>query len=254
VTNGCIASHPLSFLGCQERYQFCLYENKNCTLFTGLYGISAAPEGSLALNPTQLAIFQLYWKIAWAAQLHFQLGFIGRENLVALDYLWDGGFAFKKSATLPSKHWHREVQNWMKTALSIAQASTLAFARVPEFDMGPGISALEHVVPPAEPAAQLLCHRMMARSKQHTSFSALGLSVLIGLGILLITLSLILPDTVACLQTRMSKGMHKRREWVESNSFQLQRMAAEGLGVKNWERLDEDVPILPSGQKFRLTT
>jgi hypothetical protein len=198
-------------------------------------------------------VFQLYWKIAWATQLHFQLGFIGRENLVALDYLWDGGFAYERSATLPPDHWHREVLNWMNTTLSVAQSSTLDFARVPEFDRGPEISALKYVVPPAEPAAQLLCHRMKARSKQHTSFSVLGLSILIALGLLLITLSLILPNTVAYLQTRTGKGLHKRLEWIESSSFQLQRMAAEGRGIGPWEGRDQDVPRLWGGKWFSLT-
>jgi hypothetical protein len=253
VTSGCTATNTLSFLGCQERYQFCLYGDEHCTPLTGLYGISAAPEGSQGLNPTQQAIFKLSWKIAWAGQLNFQLGFIGRENLIALDYLWDAGFGFGASATLPPDHWHREVLNWMNTTLSLAQLSTLSFARVPEFDVGPGVSAHKYVVAPNDTAESQLCHKMKARSAQHTSFSVLGLSLTLFLGLLLIALNLILPKTVAYLQTRTGKGMHKRLEWIESSSFQLQRMAAEGRGIGPWEGRDQDVPRLWGGKGFSLT-
>ena len=198
-------------------------------------------------------MFQLLWKIAWAGQLNFQLGFIGRENLAAVDYLWDGGFAFGTSATLPPDHWHREVLNWMNTTLSLAQSSPLDFARVPEFDIGPGVSALQYVVPPAEPAGQLLCRRTKARSKQHTSFSVLGLALLFFLGLLLIALNLVLPKTVAYLQHRTGKGVNRRLEWIESSSFQLQRMAAEGRGIGPWEGRDRDVPRLWGGKRFSLT-
>ena len=105
----------------------------------------------------------------------------------------------------------------------------------------------------AEPAAQVLCHIMKSRSKEHTSFSVLGLSLLLFLGILLITLNLMLPKMVAYLQNHTGKGIHRRLEWIESSIFHLQRMAAEGRGIGPWEDRDQDVPRLCGGKTFNLT-
>ncbi|KAF2790202.1 hypothetical protein K505DRAFT_251716 [Melanomma pulvis-pyrius CBS 109.77] len=253
IPNGCASTNALSFLGCQERYQFCTYNQATCTPFTGLYSISSAADLSPSLTATQKAVFQLYWKLAWATQLNFQLGFIGRENLAALDYLWDGGFGFDISATLPADHWHREVRNWMNTTLAAAQLLTLSFARAPEFDVGPGLSTLKYVVPPSSAAEVMLCSKMKARSRQHTSFSVLGLFALLGIGLLLIVVNLMLPKAVAGIQSRMGRGLHKRLEWIESSGFQLQRMAAEGRGIGPWEGRDQDVPRLLGERGFSLT-
>lgn len=249
----CSSTELASFLGCQEKYQFCNPDQSECTKLTGLYDISP-PDSLPNLNPTQKAVFQLYWKVFWAARLNFQLGFIGRENLVANEYLWDAGFGFGISANLPSDHWHNEVTNWMNTSLAILQRQTITFARPPEFDIGPTVSSLDHIVQSEDPEMKFLCNRVKARSHAHMSFSMLGLCITIFLGLFLIISNLVTPMTVGYLQKRWRKGLHKRLEWIEASSFQLQRMAAEGRGVGPWTGRDEDIPRLAEfGHVFNLT-
>jgi hypothetical protein len=102
---------------------------------------------------------------------------------------------------------------------------------------------------------QNLCYKIKARSKSHTSFSVLGLFLTIGLGLFLILSNLLAPTTVAYVQKRYGKGLHKRLEWIENSSFQLQRMAAEGRGIGPWKGRDDEIPRLAkSGQAFNLTS
>lgn len=186
-------------------------------------------------------------------QLNFQLGFIGRENLVANEYLWDSGFGFGISASLPPDHWHKEVVNWMNTTLAALQRWPMTLAQPPEFDIGPGISSRDHIVPIEAGPMQELCRKMKAKSPIHMSFSVLGLFITLSVGLFLIIGYSVIPKVVASLQKRMGAG-HKRLEWIETSSFQLQRMAAEGRGIGPWTGRDEDVPRLENhGYKFNLT-
>jgi hypothetical protein len=251
----CTTTNVLSFLGCQERYQFCTPGGKHCSALTGLYGALNETGESLTSNPTQRAVLQLYWKIMWSTQLNFQLGFVGIENLVANEYLWDGGFDFGISASLPPNHWHSEVTNWFNTTLAMMQRQVTAFARPAEFEIGPGVSSLDHIVRPEDPEMQRLCQSTKARSSKHMSFSVVGLSLTLALGLFLITSNLMMPKTVAYIQRRTGKGLHKRLEWIESSSFQLQRMAAEGRGIGPWNGRDEDVPrLVEHADAFNLTS
>jgi hypothetical protein len=40
LATGCKATNMVSWIGCQERYQFCTHNEEHCTPLTGLYAIS----------------------------------------------------------------------------------------------------------------------------------------------------------------------------------------------------------------------
>lgn len=194
------------------------------------------------------------------AQFNFQLIFIGRENLIANDFLWDGGTQFGLSASLSPTHWQSEVQNFMNVSLASLQRAAPTFAQPPKFDVGnPGANAnnkniLDFIVAPNTTQMQMLCDNIKMRSKAHTNFTVLGLFLLVGLGLFIMLVNTVLPPATAWWQVRMGKGGYKRLEWVESNAFQLQRMAAEGRGVGPWTGKEDDVPTLVNGHdRFNLT-
>ncbi|KAF2186095.1 hypothetical protein K469DRAFT_777276 [Zopfia rhizophila CBS 207.26] len=254
LATGCKATNMLSWLGCQERYQFCTHNEEHCTPLTGLYTISKEVEILKALNKNQQAVFELLWQVIYGTQLNFQLGFVGLDSLIANEYLWDNGFGFRVSGKLPDNQWEIEIANWMNITLAAMQRSALSYARPPEFDVGPGISSLNHIRPPSTPEAQLLCHKIKARSKAHISFSVLGFFLTLSLGLLIIATDLALAKVVGALQKYSGKGLHKRLEWIENGFFQLQRMAAEGRGIGPWTRREKDVPMLVEyGHLFSLT-
>ncbi|KAF2464785.1 uncharacterized protein BDR25DRAFT_380694, partial [Lindgomyces ingoldianus] len=246
------ATNVMSFMGCQERYQFCTAGESYCSPFTGIYGID--PANSTGLNPTQLALFKLLWKVGWTIQLNFQLLFAGRENLLANDYLWNDSPDFRLSASLPSDHWQREVANWMNTSLAAIQRQIYTYARPTEFDVGPGIPTLKFIDEPDDEHMKLLCHKIKARSQSHQSFNVQSLFIVLTVTLTIMALNLSLPTIMSYFQKRTGKGLRKRLEWIETGAFQLQRIAAEGRGIGPWNGREDDVPTLVEyGHLFNLT-
>jgi hypothetical protein len=205
------------------------------------------------MNPVQLALYYFLAKILSSSQLHFQLGFIGHENLIAQDSLWDGGFGFSLSANLPSNQWEIEVMNWMNVSLSNTQRGTVTYSRPSEFDIGGGVSSLEYMEHPQEMELRRLCEQVKMRSATHTSFSVLAMAVTVALGVLCILSDFIVRRVVFFFQRRTGHGIDKHQQWTGSSAFQLQRMAAEGTGIGPWRGTEDDVPtMVNSGILFSL--
>lgn len=261
----CQAPNPVSFIGCQEQYSFCKESSSLCTPLTGLYPLAPAnPTSSkttnhtyvtdLQLNPVQAALHRLIWNTLWTTQLNFQLGFVGLENLVAQEYLWDAGFGFRISAHLPDNHWEAEVGNWMNTTLAAIQRGVSTFSRPVTFDKRLGNSSVSSITTPTDPEVRQLCNRIKIRNTSQTSFSVFALALTIGIGLLCILSDLYLSRFVALIQRRTGRGDHKRLAWIEDSTLQLQRMAAEGRGVGPWAGKEDDVPRLEQREQlFNLT-
>jgi len=223
-----------------------------CSPFKGVYALQESLKG---LNPTQEALYEVLWRMIWSSQMNLQIGLVGRDNLVANQYLWDNNFSFGISSDLPENHWHAEVANWMNTSLATMQRSAAAFARPDEFDTGSGISSLQYIDEPEGPTMQLLCRKVKMRSAEFTSFSVLRLFLILAIGILIMSANGLIPELTAWWQRRTGQGAYKRLEWIESKAFQLQRMAAEGRGIGPWGGRDADVPVLAERTyRFNLTS
>lgn len=264
----CQAPNPLSFLACQEQYQFCKAGSADssatldpategfhfCTPLTGLYKLfpdllfAKGPQWNgttlTDLNPTQEALYYFLAKIVSSSQLHWQLGFIGHENLIAQDALWDGGFGFKSSAGLPSNQWEKEVMNWMNVSLSSTQRGTLAYSRPSEYDVSSTNSSLQYIEQPQDPELRNLCGNIKIRSARHTSFSVIGMAATISFGLVCILCSYVIRPLFTWMQRHTGHGFYKTKEWMESSTFQLQRMAAEGRGIGPWTGKEGDMPTL----------
>jgi hypothetical protein len=124
-----------------------------------------------------------------SSQLHWQLGFIGHENLIAQDALWDGGFGFEMSAGLPSNQWETEVMNWMNVSLSSTQRGTVAYSRPSQYEVSSTNSSLQYIEQPQDPELRNLCGRIKIRSARHTSFSVIGMAATISSGLMCILCS-----------------------------------------------------------------
>jgi len=144
--------------------------------------------------------------------------------------------------------------NWMNTSLATLQSATYNFARPYQFDVGPGIPSLQYIMEPDNPDLQLLCSKIKFHSGAHTSFSVLGLFLILGISLFIIALNVSLPALVSVFQQRSGRGLHKRLEWIETSALQLQRMAAEGRGIGPWNGRENEVPTLAEfGRLFNLT-
>jgi hypothetical protein len=196
------------------------------------------------LNPTQQALYYFLAKIISSSQLHWQLGLIGHENLIAQDALWDGGFGFRMSADLPSNQWETEVMNWMNVSLSSTQRGTVAYSRPTEYDVSSTNSSLQYIEQPQDPELRNLCGSIKIWSTRHTSFSVIGMTATISFGLMCILCSYAIRPLFTLIQRLTGRGIYKTREWTDSSTFQLQRMAAEGKGIGPWKGKEGDVPTL----------
>jgi hypothetical protein len=260
----CEAPNPLSFLGCQEQYQFCKVTSSsadlaggspgNCTPLAGLFTlfpdllfVKGPPWNGTTLqgmNHVQRAVYYFLAKLLSTSQLHWQLGFIGHENLVATDMIWDGGFAYDMSAGLPSNQWEIEAMNWMNVSLSNMQRGAVAFSRPSHSTMAIANSSSLYIEKPKDPQLRALCSKIKMLSAKHTSFSVAGLTATIAFGLFCIMTSYAIRPFLAWLQRRTGHGFYKSQEWTEFSIFQLYRMAAEGKGVGPWRAKEGDVPTL----------
>lgn len=258
MSTTCISANPLSFVGCQEQYQLCKEdaspESDSCTPLTGYYSLfpdlsptkGSARNGTTltSLNPTQKSLYYFLAKLMASSQLHWQLTYIGRENMVAQDLLWDGGFAYRTSAPLPSNQWEREVMNWMNVSLTNVQRGAVAYSRPSQYDVGGGNLSVHFIEQPQDPELRSLCDKILMRSSKHSSFSVFAMSATVLVAVLSMLLDRGIRRAFAWYHRRTGHGSYKTREWRDNSVFQLQRMAAEGKGVGPWKDKDGDVPTL----------
>ena len=79
------------------------------------------------------------------------------------------------------------------------------------------------------------------RSDVATSYSILGLNILIGLCGLLIIISITIESFIGWVGRKNEKRDYQQLEWMSNNTLQLQRFAHEELGCGTW--IEEDIPI-----------
>lgn len=243
-----LPSRYMSVLGCSQQYQFC--NQKRCSPLTGLYEVGPEPSEDLGLNKNQIATRKLLWKAAWGTQLGFLFLLMGNEALIAEDYLWG---TTMWSSPLPDNQWQIEVQNLHNVSLALLQQRVVEYASPPNIEIRPGLNSLEHVIRPNNTADLDLCSRVKIRTTNYSSFSVLGLSIIMFVGTIIITTNIFLAMVISWIQKRTGFGLYNRLEWIESGALQLQRMASEGRGIGPWRGYEDSVPVpVTLEQKFSL--
>jgi hypothetical protein len=245
-------THPYSFLGCVERYQTC--HGNSCSDLTGYYNIKSSnlTIPSPDTRPMQNAIFELVWKAIWVSQTKYLITFLNDNVLLANDYLW--GYFKGVSAPLPDNQWQNEVINMHNTSMALLQRRIVDYATPPNTEVRPGVSSLSNIVPPNSTSAQDLCSQIKVRTTAYTSFSVLGIFLLITLAILVVAVNLSLSGIVDSARRRWGVEMFKSWEWVETSPMQLHRMACEGRGIGPWNDRSVGVPRTQEvGLRFSLT-
>jgi hypothetical protein len=79
-------------------------------------------------------------------------------------------------------------------------------------------------------------------SVAHVSFSILGLFAISFCGGLLVLISILIEPITFRLRRRWRLNDYTHLEWCTNQTFQLQRLAHEGIGVGIWTGATEDVP------------
>lgn len=63
-------------------------------------------------------------------------------------------------------------------------------------------------------------------------------------------ISYLLEPIAACFHRRGKYNDHAYYEWMSNSSFQLQRLAHQGVGAGTWSGVTDDIPITKAGDKL----
>ncbi|KAL8691707.1 MAG: hypothetical protein Q9218_003121, partial [Villophora microphyllina] len=226
-------------LACADQHQFCA--NGQCTSLTA---ITAALDATnkLNLNHMQSATKDRFANLSSTHLIYYSVQGLGANALRASDLVAD-----EISAPLPSNQWTGEVSAWMATSMARLQQLTAQYAA------GPPSGNASLVAPPESKEEKSMCRSQIVRSSSGTtSFSVLGLAIILCVGAILIALSLTLSTGVGFVRRLTGYGDYKRMQWILDEQLQLHRLAYEGAGQGDWADCASSVPITRRGDKLGL--
>ncbi|KAI8626961.1 hypothetical protein F5Y19DRAFT_487249 [Xylariaceae sp. FL1651] len=142
---------------------------------------------------------------------------------------------------LPDNQWQLDVEHWHKTHLASHQIvlAQVAAGLPPSYPE-------EWIKRPQNKVEIKMCNSQKAISPAHSSFSVLGLLLILILGFLVITASIFIETIAKFIQTQARLNPYSRLEWISNGTLQLQRLAHEELGIGDWTHGDRAVPITNS--------
>ncbi|KAF2684202.1 hypothetical protein K458DRAFT_303363 [Lentithecium fluviatile CBS 122367] len=237
------ATSDLAVLGCLEQYQTCNPVNGKCTELEGLYGVKkAVDQGDLELSPRQNASQFIMWKAAWSMALQWACEILADNVLLAQDWVFTGQST--TSSTLLSNQWEFEAYNLHNLSLAVFQRRIHEFASPEHFEIRPGNNSLEQIDRPTDPNLLNLCAVQKTRSSDHYSLSVLGMTIILGVGSLLILLDWVFIKQILWFRSFTHHRLAKQADWTASGTLQLHRMAMEARGVLGWNTRHYEAPVL----------
>ena len=242
-----LADYHVSVLGCTEQHQFCNPTNPASTSCTPLAGTVQVNNslGGLGFNPLQQATAHRMFETMGQTTMPRIARALGTNYMVATSSL-----SGTVSLALPTDQWVLEVFNWADIMMATFQRKVIEFAT------GPSNPQFANYLRRANTAEEhQMCYNQKVPSPPgYTSFSVVGLSIILGVSALIILVNCVLEQTVYGIQRWQNTGLYRRMAWVLDGTLQLQRMAFESSGLGKWDRCTDEVPITPLGEKFPLTT
>ena len=227
-------------LACTEQHQLCNPTNEKCTPLSGAFQLIPNLPG-LDLNDAQAYT---------VLTMILTISFISTYNSV----ISRGSKALRASETLnqgiqiplPDNQWMTEVSTWFAVSMAKLQQRTVQYAigssYVPE-----GLT----LVGPINRYQENVCKNTKIRSQSGTtSFSVLGVSIILIVGSLLITISLVLSTVMGSIRQKRHWKAYKSLQWTLDDKLQLQRLAYEEAGQGHWSGGTESVPVTRRGDKL----
>jgi hypothetical protein len=223
-----VAEWPVNVVACATQHQYCLVHTGQCSKLQGSSGqafpLTIRQKGVLTrLSEPNIANLFLI---------------VGSTNLLAMDYCFSG-----VCAPLPDNHWRSEFQNIFSTLLAGIQQFSLAYAA------GPLNPIFEPFWAPAIANHSWMCESQIALRADYSSFSVLGIAIIIGIGGLVMIASLAVEWMPVCFKSWF-RG-HTTGDWHFLSLFHLHRLAWEHCQEDiTWTRLEKDVPVLETSERF----
>ncbi|KAK5655220.1 hypothetical protein OQA88_6119 [Cercophora sp. LCS_1] len=238
-------SEPASPLGCRLQDQYC---NPNKPLDVG-----CSPLGTIfdpimrAMKPFDEDVEGLLARVGWFTYVigdmvafHHVPNVLGSHALLSRRRITSDGV----QGNLPNNQWMLDMQYWLQINLASMQEAAIIIATGPS---SPGQAPL-FTVKPKRAAERAMCRSQKINSKDHASFSLVGIVIVFSAGLLFVVISYSLDPLMACLQRRRGVAEYRRLEWSTNGFLQLQRLGYETVGQGTWSNADGDVPVTKRGE------
>ncbi|GAM87633.1 hypothetical protein ANO11243_056600 [Dothideomycetidae sp. 11243] len=246
VQNFYTSEYWLSFIGMVESYAVCQKNGTGCTPYDG-----AANLFSNALNTSSGVNFNAM-QLNTIARLTIQA-----ENMLFYNVMQGRGASALRlteslsgliQGPLPSNQWEIEMLNAANTGLAILAQGIVDYARQTE-DQYNGSST----VLPGDRISEIMTRNVMTRATGGTiSFSGLGVSIFLGIGVSIIALSFAFIPLTSQVQRRCFGGRYdyKRLAWILTSAWHIHMAYWESLGLITWSNPHDSVPLTEDNGEF----
>ncbi|KAK7192149.1 hypothetical protein PSPO01_01721 [Paraphaeosphaeria sporulosa] len=227
-------------LACMDQHQFCNPSNDKCTKLDAYAQAIVAAQKDLAYNPMQYGTVSTLSLELYLSTISQNIGGRGSSALRAQEVV-SGLF----SGPLPKDQWKKEVEYWFTIGLSKVQKYFVDYASGPS-----NVFNGTHISKPYDAPSRQLCESQIIKAppgSNATSFSTLGVAIILTVGGLLILTHMVLEYIVANVVPTKN---YKLIRWALDDKLQLQRLAFEGAGVGSWNAGLGTVPTTKRTQTF----
>ena len=234
------ANQEVYALACADQHQLCNPTNGKCSPLSGTSQVNSNLPG-LDLNIAQLATFVTMDLTIMSTDTYYSVNSRGSRALRASETLNQGS-----QIALPDNQWMTEVSTWFAVSMAKLQQKTVRYAIGSSY-VPKGVT----LVGPTNRYEENICNNTKIQSQSGiTSFSVLGVSIILIVGSLLISISLLLSTVMCFIRQKRRWKAYKSLQWTLDNKLQLQRLAYEEAGQGHWSGGTDSVPVTRRGDKL----
>ena len=221
---------------CTDQFQFCTPNTGECTELTGMIAFGEDDQlDQLDLNSYQSAtashiVALLPSLMVWASVQSRGVGALQASETLHGNSIQIG---------LPSNQWMKEVSTWYGVSMALLQRKVVEFATGPSY-----VPEGYTLAGPLDEYEEKLCKNQKIRtSNGTTSFSVLGVAVILIVGTFLIVTHLVLDLIMQFFRQTFGWKEYKSLQWTLDGKFQMQRLAYEEAGQSQWTGGASAVPV-----------
>jgi hypothetical protein len=234
-------------LGCSSESFICQPQESGLPICGHVTNISASAiptvhsgDHEIDFNAVQKTLLPRFTTATTRNAMSVVPRFLGADSLLASAYVYQWS-----SLDLPDDQWITELSNWFSTSLISLQQFSASYVQ----SNTPQWSSFSKIPPSA--LEKWMCDNQIVRRDDHLSFSVLGLSIVLGVGCIIILLSLILVKLVNLLQPTTDKNDALSQSWIEMGLLQFQRRVLENSNPHSFNG-EGDFPVAASEALFEM--
>ncbi|KAJ4303483.1 hypothetical protein N0V90_002378 [Kalmusia sp. IMI 367209] len=243
------ADQPMTVIGCTSQVFYCnpkLSESQRCV---NIFGPGTYRERFAAIwpGPNDLIAFLGYFA-SDNVMIATPDSFYDTQGLPSLlaRFTLDGGLQLD---ALSRDKWKQEMEYTCQGSLVSFQSSLAQASQKGVWFLNRTLC--DEATDPG--TCEKLCRSQKVRSSEHYSFSVLGVSIILFLGLFLMLVATFLEFIAAgitglCNRDQRRKPSYSRLEWDNNSFLQLQRLAHEAIGLGTWSRSRTGVPVTAPGE------